>query len=151
MTEKLIDYGQPPLAGWAPMVAELYVENINISLAFWCDVMGFSIAYQRPEESFAYLERSGGAQMMLYQPPENEGVDHSVKLPQRIVLQLFVDSLSPVLAKIEKHSHAVLQEPQEVWRRWGDRMGGKREIRIKDPDGHVILVAEDIGERPLDP
>ena len=88
---------------------------------------------------------------MLYQPPENEGVDHSVELPQRIVLQLFVDSLSPVLAKIEKHSYAVLQEPEEVWRRWGDRMGGKREIRIKDPDGHVILVAEDIGERPLDP
>ena len=38
---------------------------------------------------------------------------------------------------------------QEVWRRWGDREGGQRELFVQDPDGYLIMVAEHIGERPL--
>jgi catechol 2,3-dioxygenase-like lactoylglutathione lyase family enzyme len=54
MTE---DRGSPPRTGWAKLVPELLVSDIASSTAFWRDRLGFAIAYQRPEQSFVYLER----------------------------------------------------------------------------------------------
>ena len=61
------DHGVPPRGGWAPLVSELLVEDIAASLSFWMRALGFTIAYQRPDEGFAYLERPEGAQIMLCQ------------------------------------------------------------------------------------
>jgi len=143
-----IDYGKPPNGGWAPLVCELYVEEISTSLRFWQNILGFEIAYQRPEERFIYLQRHDGAQLMLYQPEEKPAIKSTAVLEPKAVLQIFVDSLSPVEAAANKQGWPLLRGPEDVWRRWGDRMGGKREIRLSDPDGHRVLVAEDIGERP---
>ena len=144
-----IDYGKPPKGGWSSVVCELYVQNITISLEFWCDILGFEVAYQRPEERFAYLERNDGAQIMLYQPPECSSSEVKTDSSPQVLIQIFVDSLLPVLTEIQKNRWPLLSEPQDVWRRWGDRMGGKREIRLSDPDGHNLLIAEDIGEKLL--
>ena len=59
--------GRPPKTGWAKLVPELLVSDIAASLKFWRDRLGFAIAYQRPEQAFAYLERPEGAQIMLCQ------------------------------------------------------------------------------------
>ena len=42
--------GTPPKTGWAKLVPELLVSDIATSIEFWCDRLGFKIAYQRPEE-----------------------------------------------------------------------------------------------------
>lgn len=144
-----IDYGQPPSTGWAAMVCELYVQDIVVSLEFWCEILGFTIAYQRPEERFVYLERRDGAQVMLYQPNEKPTARSAVNFEPKAMLQIFVGSLSPIILAVEKYEWPLLREPEDVWRRWGDRMGGKREIRLSDPDGNLVLVAENIGERPV--
>jgi hypothetical protein len=39
--------------------------------------------------------------------------------------------------------------PRETWRRYGDQEGGKREVIVQDPNGYLIMLAEDLGERPL--
>ena len=57
----------PPKTGWAKLVPELLVSDIGTSIEFWCNQLGFAIAYQRPEEKFIYLERPEGAQIMLSQ------------------------------------------------------------------------------------
>jgi catechol 2,3-dioxygenase-like lactoylglutathione lyase family enzyme len=54
----------PPTGGFATLIPELAVLDLATSLGFWCDVLGFKIAYQRPERGFVYLER-GSAQVML--------------------------------------------------------------------------------------
>ncbi len=149
MNTRNIDYGKPPCGGWAPIVCELYVEDLTTSLCFWCDILGFDIAYQRPEERFTYLQRHRGAQIMLYQPNVVPATTKSTEPEPKAMLQLFVDNLSPIEAAVNEHAWPLLRGPENVWRRWGDRMGGKREIRLSDPDGHQVLVAEDIGERPL--
>lgn len=144
-----IDYGTPPSSGWAPIVCELYVEDISTSLHFWCDILGFEIAYQRPKERFAYLQRHEGAQVMLLQPNDQPDIKNRAESEPKAMLQIFVDKLSPIEVAINKHAWPLLRGPENVWRRWGDRMGGKREIRLSDPNGHRVLVAEDIGEQPL--
>ena len=143
------DFGSPPASGWAKIVAELYVSDINQSRAFWCDLLGFRVAYQRPQERFVYLENAEGAQVMLYQPPEYGQAHDAAATHPKSMLQIFVSELAPILSALTRANWVLHQGPEEVWRRWGDRMGGKREIRFKDPDGHMILVAEDIGERSI--
>ena len=102
MDKPEIDYGKPPKSGWSSVVCELYVQNIVSSLDFWCNILGFEIAYQRPEECFAYLERSDGAQIMLYQSSEYSTTEESTDFSSRVLIQIFVDSLSPVLTEIQK-------------------------------------------------
>ena len=44
-----------PENGFAPLVPELDVFDLAASLRFWRDVLGFRVAYRRPENGFAYL------------------------------------------------------------------------------------------------
>jgi lactoylglutathione lyase len=49
------------------LVPELYCADLERSLRFYRETLGFAVCYARPEERFAYLERDG-AQLMLEQP-----------------------------------------------------------------------------------
>ncbi|KAA2236563.1 hypothetical protein [Salinarimonas soli] len=48
-----------PAGGIARLVPELDVTDLAVSLRFWCEGLGFTIAYQRSESAFAFLEREG--------------------------------------------------------------------------------------------
>jgi catechol 2,3-dioxygenase-like lactoylglutathione lyase family enzyme len=50
----------PPEAGWAKIVTELHVADLDVSLAFWKEILGFEIAYRREAEKFVYLEHPEG-------------------------------------------------------------------------------------------
>ncbi len=144
------EYGAPPKDGWAKLVPELYVDNPAQSLLFWCDILGFSIAYQRPEEGFAYLERHDGPQIMLCARHAGWEVGEMHRPYGRgVVLQLFITDVDAVQSRLAAANIAIFEGPREVWRRWGTVMGGKREIMVQDPDGYLILLAQDIGTRPV--
>ena len=64
-------------------------------------------------------------------------------------VQVFVDQLATIADVLTLSDWPLVEGPREVWRRWGDREGGKREIVVQDPDGYLIMIAEDLGERPL--
>jgi catechol 2,3-dioxygenase-like lactoylglutathione lyase family enzyme len=144
------DHGKPPAGGFAGLVPELIVEDIDASLRFWCDALGFAIAYRRPEERFVYLERPEGAQIMLC---ERSGKWETGLLEKPygrgVMFQIFIATIGPVVEKLTERGVPILAGPREIWRRWGDREGGKREVFVSDPDGYLIMLAEDIGERPV--
>ena len=37
------------------LVPELYCSDIVVSRRFYCDILGFTVLYERPEERFLYL------------------------------------------------------------------------------------------------
>ncbi len=49
--------GKLPVGGFASMVPEFDVLDLEASLGFWCGGPGFTVAYDRPERGFADLER----------------------------------------------------------------------------------------------
>jgi catechol 2,3-dioxygenase-like lactoylglutathione lyase family enzyme len=144
-----IDYGAPPRSGWARLVCELLVEDLAVSRAFWEGVLGFEVAYQRPEQAFVYLERPDGAQIMLCR---RSGAWETAPLERPfgrgVMFQVYVDGLQDILDALTRNGCALYAGPREVWRRWGDREGGKREIVVQDPDGYLVMLAQDLGERP---
>jgi catechol 2,3-dioxygenase-like lactoylglutathione lyase family enzyme len=144
------DMGAPPRSGWARLVPELLVEDIAASLPFWCDLLGFAIAYRRPEERFVYLERPEGAQIMLCQRNGRwETATLERPLGRGVMFQVYVDDIDAVSAALAAAGVKLRAGPREVWRSYGDREGGQREIFVQDPDGYLVMIAENIGERPL--
>jgi len=142
--------GAPPRTGWARMVVELHVNDLAESLSFWRDVLGFGTAFERAEERFVYLEHAQGHQIMLCQRHgrfETGALDHP--LGQGAMLQIYLDDIAPVLQALTARNWAIYLGPREVWRRTGDRESGQREVFVQDPDGYLIMVAHNIGERPL--
>jgi catechol 2,3-dioxygenase-like lactoylglutathione lyase family enzyme len=142
--------GAPPRTGWADVVSELLVSDIGESLVFWRGVLGFDIAYDRPDEGFAYLERPDGPQIMLHERCDVwETGPMERPFGRGVMFQIYIESLEPVLRRIADSNHPIHFGPREVWRRHGDREGGQREVFVLDPDGYLVMVAERLGHRPL--
>lgn len=129
------DFGKPPKGGWSKLVPEL---------------LGFTIAYQRPAEKFVYLERPEGIQIMLC---ERSGKWEAAELERPFgrgaMFQLYVDDWEDMLATVEAAAWPLHAGPREVWRRHGDREGGQREFFVQDPDGYLLMIAQTIEHRPL--
>jgi catechol 2,3-dioxygenase-like lactoylglutathione lyase family enzyme len=142
--------GGPPRGGWARMVCELHVNDLDVSLAFWCDVLGFAVAFRRPEEGFVYLEHPDGPQVMLCRRNGRfETGPMERPLGQGVMLQIYLDSIAAPLAAASARQWPLHTPLREIWRRTGDRESGQREFFLQDPDGYLLMVAQEIGTRPV--
>lgn len=140
--------GSAPRDGSAAVVPELGVSDIQKSLSFWCGLLGFEIAYDRPDARFAYLTR-GHLQVMLC---ELNGRWETAKMQRPfgrgINLQMTVDRIEPILIALNDAGWPLYEQPNEAWYRVGDQEGGQREFLVQDPDGYLMRFAERLGVRP---
>lgn len=139
--------GQPPEGGFSALTPELDVEDLDASLRFWCDLLGFEVAYDRPAARFAYLAR-GGAQIMLCQH-NGRWITGTLDRPygRGVNFQIMVDRLDPILAALDAARWPLFEEPSEAWYRTGPVEGGQRECLVQDPDGYLVRLAENLGQR----
>ena len=139
--------GAVPEGGFAGCVPELAVSDIAESLAFWCGVLGFTVAYDRPEARFAYLRR-GPVQVMLCERNGNWEVgEMSRPFGRGINLEMRTEGVEPILSALHGAGWPLFRGLQEAWYRTGNRVGGQREFLVQDPDGYLLRFTEEIGER----
>ena len=140
--------GNAPRDGWAAVVPELSVTDIRKSLSFWCDLLGFEVAYDRPDARFAYLVR-GHLQVMLCERNGRwEVAEMQRPFGRGINLQMAVDRIEPILKALNDAQWQLYAQPVEAWYRVGDVEHGQREFLVQDPDGYLMRFAEDLGTRP---
>ena len=133
------------------LVPELSVTDYEASRHFWCDLIGFSLRYERPEEGFGYLVL-GSAHLMLDQinrgrtwatgalePPLGRGINFEVQ----------VENLDTALQRIMSAGWPIFVEPEEEWYRACDIEIGVRQFLVQDPDGYLLRLQQEIGERPV--
>ncbi len=139
--------GRLPTGGFARLVPELDVFDIARSEAFWCGVLGFEIAYQRPESRFMYLELQG-SQIMLAQRNGNwETGPLERPLGRGINFQMFVGSVAPLLDALRQANWPLFRECHDAWYRIAGEERGNRQFLVQDPDGYLLRFAEDLGAR----
>jgi catechol 2,3-dioxygenase-like lactoylglutathione lyase family enzyme len=136
----------------AALVPELLVTDLAASLDFWCRPCGFAIAYDRPEEGFAYLDRAG-CQVMLEQavwPGGRRWVTGPLERPfgRGMNLQIEVDDVAPILARLAEARWPLYLAPEEKWYRAGGSELGVRQFCVQDPDGYLLRFSQGIGTRP---
>jgi catechol 2,3-dioxygenase-like lactoylglutathione lyase family enzyme len=135
---------------WAHLVPELLVVDINKSLRFWCDVCGFAMLFDRPDEGFAYLDLDG-AQIMLDEIGKTrDWLTGPLERPlgRGINLQIRVPAVEPILAALARAGWPLFMEAEQKWYRTGDVETGVHQFLVQDPDGYLIRFSAYIGERP---
>ena len=136
------------MTGWNKLVPELIVSNLTRSRAFWLDLIGFSIWYERVEEQFVYLDMKG-VQIMLEESQEGQWVTGPLQTPfgRGINLQIEVEDLNPILSRLHQSNWPLFTEPKEVWYKAKDIEHGQKQFLVQDPDGYLLRLVEILGER----
>lgn len=96
------------------LVPELSVTDYKASRHFWCDLVGFSLRYERPEEGFGYLVL-GNAHLMLDQISLGrtwETGPLELPLGRGINFEVQVDNLDPALQRIISVGWPIFVEPK---------------------------------------
>jgi catechol 2,3-dioxygenase-like lactoylglutathione lyase family enzyme len=127
------------------LVPELSVRDLEASLRFYCDLLGFAVVYARLEEGFAFLERDG-CQLMLDQiglgrtwqtgplePPLGRGIN----------LQLRISGLAGPLARIEAAGVPLFLPLETREYRVGEQIARQRQFCVQDADGYLLRFCED--------
>lgn len=136
-------------AAWATLVPELTCTNLTDSRRFYCDLLGFSVRYERPEDGFAYL-CLGDAQIMLEQEHAEGWAVGPLERPfgRGINFQIEVETIDPICTRLRSASVALFRDPKEVWYRQDDVEHGQIEMLVQDPDGYLLRFVELLGTRP---
>ena len=138
----------------AKLVPEIKVTDLNASLRFWCDMLGFLVLYSRPDEGFAYLDLDG-AQIMLDQqglgPPERRGIWETGPMEhpfgRGVNFEVQVTHLEATQARLESAGVHIYFGPETRWYRVGTVEIGVRQFLVQDPDGYLVRLQQRIGER----
>jgi catechol 2,3-dioxygenase-like lactoylglutathione lyase family enzyme len=133
---------------WNALVPKLVVADYARSKAFYVDVFGFSLRFERPENKFGYFDL-GGAQIMLLEDtnPPNYQMDRSGPKGKGLHFQVEIPSISGILERLDKASVPLASEVAESWHRQDTVLHGQREFFVADPDGYLYRFYEYIGER----
>ena len=134
------------------LVPELMVTDLDSSLTFWVSCLGLEVAYQRPEDGFAYLDLNG-AQVMLEQADPEAGQWLTAPLTKPygrgINLQIDVAAVGPIIQKLGQAGFPLYRECKDTWYRADKIEVGQREFIVQDPDGYLVRLVERLGERPV--
>lgn len=145
-----------PSASATVLVPELLVRDIKLSTDFWCDLCGFEIDYERPEEGFAYITL-GSAHLMLEQIGiGRDWITGPLELPfgRGINFQISVLDLALIETALDGARHPLFMPAETKWYRIGEfEEAGVRQLLVTDPDGYLIRFQESLGywsdpERP---
>ncbi|PYB77189.1 MULTISPECIES: bleomycin resistance protein [Rhizobium] len=135
------------------LVPELAVSDWQMSRAFYLDLIGFEVAYERPEEGFSFLVL-GQAQLMIDQIGigrtfEIENAPIERPFGRGLNLQILVPSVEDILTRLTAAGVGLSLALEEKWYRRDDHEVGNRQFVVADPDGYLLRLFEDLGRRDL--
>lgn len=135
----------------AKLVPELICAEIDCSLAFYTEVLGFAVLYARPEERFAYLTREG-AELMLEQSTGRRFLAAPLEHPygRGMNLQIEVSDVAALHAAVLAAGIAPYLPLEDKWYRRDDRLLGNRQFIVADPDGYLLRFFQGLGSRALE-
>lgn len=137
---------------WAKLIPELVVSDIDTSLAFYRDRLGFTVLYGRPEDRFAMLDKEG-AQIMLEEKGKNCRFTNGFPTHpygQGINFQIEIADVNALYQSLQEHDVRIFWPLEEKWYRTGNVEGGNRQFVVADPDGYLLRFFTHLGDRPVE-
>ncbi len=133
------------------LVPELSVSNIAHSVDFYTRILGFTIAYQRIEDGFAYVVRDGVHLMFdaIEVGRTWKTAEFAYPLGRGVNFQIKVASLAPLLRRLHEHHIPLFLALEERWYRKDAREVGQKQFIVQDPDGYLLRFYESLGERSI--
>lgn len=131
------------------LVPELIVRDIDRSLAFYRDVLGFMVEYDRREERFAFLAFEGSQLMLLEDNKSQHSRTGALEYPrgQGVNFSIRTERLDRVARSLEAAGHELRIPVRDQWHRLGSVLHGERQLWVMDPDGYLMRFIEPLGMR----
>ena len=135
------------------LVPELAVADCQVSLAFYCGVLGFTLRYARPEEGFAYLNL-GQAELMIDQIDQGRTFDADHQPPRPpygwgVNLQIRVPDVAVLVSALYAVAVPLVLPVEDRWYRRDLTEVGNRQFIVADPDGYLLRFYQDLGTRDI--
>jgi len=129
------------------LVPELCCSDFERSLFFYTQELGFQIAYQRPEDKFAYLEREGSRIMLEQLDIGRKWITGELMHPfgRGINFQMQVSDAEKLYTSLQKAGYNFFLALEDKWYRKNSTYVGNRQFIIQDPDGYLLRFAQDLG------
>lgn len=114
-----------------PLVPELSVANLDTSLHFYRDVVGFEVMFERPENRFAYMTFHG-SELMIEEDRPREGISalwiiEPLDYPRGRGLNLSIDcpNADALAARLAENGIPLRKPIEENWYRENESSTGK--------------------------
>ena len=135
------------------LVPELSVSNLEKSLNFYVNILGFKVEYERPEDKFAFLSLEG-SQLMIEEgtanPPSRFYVG-KLEYPRGrgLHFQIEVKDVSKIFDLLVKNNYPPKTKLVESWPRQEKYLLGMKNFLVQDPDGYLLMFHQDLGTKPI--
>ncbi|KLN61610.1 glyoxalase [Kiloniella spongiae] len=137
------------------LVPELLCSDLEVSLDFYVNIIGFRVLYDRPENRFAYLEM-GGVEMMLDETPEissDEGDWWTARATKPygrgVNFMIEVADVHAIHDRLKRLRWPLFRPMEDQWYRAGESKVGNREFLVQDPDGYLLRFFTSLGDRDV--
>jgi lactoylglutathione lyase len=136
---------------FSKLIPELIVSNIDKSLDFYLNVIGFAACYERPEEKFAFIEFEGSQIMLLQDNASMHSRTGDLNYPRGKGVNFSIDTqdISPIAKKLAIAGHPLRIPVREQWHRKDDVLLGERQLWVMDPDGYLLRFVQSLGRKPI--
>ena len=132
---------------WNQMIPEFDVFNLDETLHFYVDLIGFKVVYDRPEDKFAFIEMED-VQFMVQEidPTSNKWDTGTLDYPlgRGINFQIDVKNIDEIYNRLKEDNYKIFVEMEDHYYRKDDEMLGEREFLVQDPNGFLLRFAQDI-------
>ncbi|MFE3229234.1 bleomycin resistance protein [Nocardia sp. NPDC059228] len=125
------------------MVPELLVSDQQASRAFYTEVLGFAVLFERAEDRFSYLGL-GGAQLMILQDHPQAWRTADLRAPRGrgCNLQIEVDDVTSLRDRILAAGHSLFRDLADETYDVGGGEESQRELLVQDPDGYLLRLVQ---------
>jgi catechol 2,3-dioxygenase-like lactoylglutathione lyase family enzyme len=127
-----------------PLVPELSVRNISASRRFYCDVLGFAIRYERPDEGFACVALGQAVLMLDQLGAGRDWITAELEVPfgRGVNFQIIVDAVNPILDRLAAARITPTVPLETRTCRTADGSVTQRQFCVTDPDGYLLRFCE---------
>ncbi len=131
---------------WNQMIPEFDVTNLQDSLHFYLDLIGFELVYERKEDKFAFLQLEKVQIMLQELADENKWETGKLEYPfgRGINFEYDMENIEDIYNRLTDDNYPIFVPIEEHWYRKEDKLMGCKEFLVKDPDGYLLRFSEDL-------
>ena len=123
------------------VIPEFIVSNIEQSRSFYCDLLGFTIEYERPEENFLFLSLED-CQLMLEEGKEEELAQLIYPFGRGVNISFGIKDVPQLHQKLLEAYYPIYRPLTKREFRVGEQYIYPHEFAVLDPDGYFLRFSE---------
>ena len=121
------------------LLPELSVTDINKTKAFYIDLLGFKLEYERPENKFMFLSFEGS--QLMFEEIHSDGwntANFEYPLGRGINFSIETDNIDEIYQKLLDVDYPLYRPMMTSQYRMNDEWLVQKQFLVQDPDGYLL-------------